>query len=206
MGSMRPLPSLGAGMPIPPGVLRFDAYHKGRKIGTHHVSVEPEGSGFKVVTKIDISVSMAFITLFEFRHDAVERWENGEVVFIESRTNDDGEEIRVNGVATPEGLRVVGPSGPTIAPAGILTSNSLWNPAFADQTLAVDVQHGGVIGISIEPLGQERVKTGRNDRQATKYKLVTPYMGGLLWYDDAGLWVKAVYEKNGEKVEYRLAG
>ena len=147
---------------------------------------------------------MAFIKLFEFRHDAIERWENGEIILIESRTNDDGEEIKVNGVATPEGLRVVGPSGPMIAPSGILTSNSLWNPAFTDQTLAVDVQHGGLIGISVEPLGKERVKTGHSDRTATKYKLVTPYMGGLLWYDDAGLWVKAIYEKNGEKVEYRL--
>ncbi len=61
------------------------------------------------------------------------------------------------------------------------------------------------MGISVHPLGTDRVKAGGRERAATKYKLVTPYLDGVLWYDDAGEWVKALYEKEGEKIEYRLA-
>lgn len=199
-------PSSASGATLPaPTALRFDAYHGKRKIGVHHVSIVPDGAGLKVTTNIDMGVSLAFIKLFEFKHDAVERWKDGRLASIESSTNDDGEKINVSGAATPQGFRVVGPSGPAIAPAESLTSNSLWNPAFIDQHLAIDVQHGGVLGISVQRLGDERVKAAGGEHLATKYKFITPYLGGVLWYDNTGRWVKALYEKNGETIEYRLA-
>jgi hypothetical protein len=204
-GGVVPWSALEATLPLKPTTVRFDAYRGKSKIGVHNVSVVPDGTGLKVTTKINMDVSLGFIKLFEFKHDAIERWEDGRLVSIESSTNDDGDKIKVSGAATPEGFRVVGPSGPAIAPAETLTSNSLWNPAFVDQHLAINVQHGGVMGISVHSLGTDRVKVGGGERAATKYKLVTPYLDGVLWYDDAGQWVKALYEKEGEKIEYRLA-
>jgi hypothetical protein len=200
-----PWSAVRATLPVKPTTLRFDAYRGKSKIGAHSVSIAPDGARLKVTTKIDMDVSIAFFKLFEFKHDAVERWEDGRLVSVESSTNDDGDKIKVTGAATPQGFRVVGPSGPAIAPAETLTSNSLWNPAFVEQHLAINVQHGGVMGISVHPLGSDRVKAGGGERAATKYQLITPYLDGVLWYDAAGQWVKALYEKDGEKIEYRLA-
>jgi hypothetical protein len=204
VGGTVPWSAFGETSSMIPTTLRFDAYRGKSKIGLHSISMVPDAAGLKVTTKIDMDVSMAFIKLFEFKHDAVERWEDGKVISIESSTNDDGDKIKVRGAATPQGFRVVGPSGPAIAPAETLTSNSLWNPAFVNQHVAIDVQHGGVMGISVHPLGSERVKARGGERVATKYQLITPYLGGFLWYDEAGQWVKALFEKVGEKIEYRL--
>jgi hypothetical protein len=205
ISGLKPASALGATAPVVPAMLRFEAFHGKSKIGMHHVSIVPNGAVLNVTTNIDMDVSMAFFKLFEFKHASVERWEDGRLVSIESSTNDDGDKISVSGAATPQGFRVVGPSGPAIAPAESLTSNSLWNPAFVDQKLAIDVQHGGVLGISVQRLGSEQVKAAGDEHLATKYQLITPYLGGLLWYDDTGRWVKALYEKDGEKIEYRLA-
>jgi hypothetical protein len=201
---LTPWSALGATLSTAPVTFRFEAYHRKRKIGLHNVSVSPDGAGLKVTTSIDMDVSLAFIKLFEFKHDAVERWQEGRLVSVESSTNDDGDKIQVRGAATSHGFRVVGPSGPTIAPAEALTSNSLWNVAFTQQQLAIDVQHGGVVGISVHHLGPDTVQAAGSERAATKYRLTTPYLGGLLWYDDAGQWVGALYEKDGEKIAYRL--
>jgi Family of unknown function (DUF6134) len=195
IGGMALWSASGANLPVKPTTFRFDAYRGKGKIGVHTVSIVPDGAGLTVTTHIAMDVSLAFIKLFEFKHDAVERWKDGRLVSIESSTNDDGDKIKVSGAATPQGFRVVGPSGPAIAPAETLTSNSLWNPAFVNQHVAINVQHGGVIGMSVHPLGSDSVKATGGMRVAAKYQLITPYLDGLLWYDDAGQWVKALYEK-----------
>lgn len=197
---------LGATTPAGPMAVRFDAYHGKSKIGYHRVSVVPDGATTKVTTKIDMDVSVVFIRLFVFRHDAVETWENGRVIALESHTNDDGDKIKVSGAAVPEGFRIVGPAGPAISPPETLTSNSLWQPAFLEQKTAIDVQYGGVIGISIKPLGDESVTLAGGARAARKYRLITPHLSAMLWYDAQGQWIKAAFEKAGERIEYRLAG
>ncbi len=117
-GGVVPWSALEATLPLKPTTVRFDAYRGKSKIGVHNVSVVADGTGLKVTTKINMDVSLGFIKLFEFKHDAIERWEDGRLVSIESSTNDDGDKIKVSGAATPDGFRVVGPSGPAIAPVG----------------------------------------------------------------------------------------
>jgi Family of unknown function (DUF6134) len=187
-----------------PQSLRFKAYCDNADVGTHTVMVEPSGNQTKVHVKIDLEVSAAFITLFSFRHDCEEIWESGRLLSLRSDTRDGGDKYRVTGHATPLGFRVEGAGGPTIAPADTYTSNSVWNTAILDQRTAIDVQHGGMIGLSVKPEGEQQVAVAGQQVPASKYQFVTPFIAGNVWYDKAGKWVKALFGKGDEQIEYRL--
>jgi hypothetical protein len=187
-----------------PQSLRFKAYRDQSVVGTHAVDVQPSGNQTKVTVKIDLNVSMAFVTLFEFKHDCQELWQEGRLISLSSKTNDNGNKFQVKGKATPEGFRIEGPGGPAIAPADAYTSNSVWNTAVLAQKTVIDAQHGGIIGLSVRPQGQEQVAVAGRQVPTEAYLVVTPFVAGNVWYDEAGRWVKAVFEKDGELMEYRL--
>jgi hypothetical protein len=147
---------------------------------------------------------MAFVTHFEFTHDCEEVWQSGRLVSLRSKTNDNGDKFQVTAKATPEGIRIEGPGGPAIAPADAYTSNSVWNTAVLEQKTVIDAQHGGIIGLSVRPQGEQEVAVAGQQVPAEKYQVVTPFVAGNVWYDEAGRWVKALFEKDGEQMEYRL--
>jgi len=187
-----------------PQSLRFKAYRDKSPVGTHSVDVQSNGDQMKVTINIDLNVSMAFVTLFEFKHDCEEVWQSGRLVSLRSKTNDNGDKFQVTGKATPAGFRIEGPGGPAIAPADAYTSNSVWNAAVLQQKTVIDAQHGGIIGLSVSPQGAQQVTVAGQQMPAEKYQVVTPFVAGNVWYDEAGRWVKALFEKDGEQMEYRL--
>ncbi|HSJ40376.1 MAG TPA: DUF6134 family protein, partial [Xanthobacteraceae bacterium] len=100
---------------------------------------------------------VGFLTVFRFSHRSTEIWRAGRLVSLSSETVEHGETLRVDGAATAQGFRVVSKSGPFIAPAATLTSNSLWTPVVLEQTSLVDAQHGGIIGVSARRLADEQI-------------------------------------------------
>jgi hypothetical protein len=187
-----------------PQSLHFKAYRDKSPVGTHTVDVQSSGNQMNVTIKIDLNVSVAFVTLFEFKHDCEEIWQSGRLVSLRSKTNDNGDKFQVTAEATPEGIRIEGPGGPAIAPADAYTSNSVWNTAVLEQKTVIDAQHGGIIGLSVSPRGEQQVAVAGRQVPAEKYQVVTPFVACNVWYDEAGRWVKALFEKDGEQMEYRL--
>jgi uncharacterized protein DUF6134 len=202
VSSLRPAPAYGA--LATPQSLKFNAYRGTSQVGTHAVSVMPAGNQTKVHVAIDMKVSAAFITLFAFKHEGEEIWQDGRLVGLSSRTDDNGDAYQVTGQATADGFRIEGPGGPALARADTFTSNSVWNTALLRRATAVDVQHGGIIGLSVKPEGREAIAVAGATLPASKYQFVTPFIAGSVWYDSDGRWVKALFERDGEEIEYRL--
>jgi hypothetical protein len=69
----------------------------------------------------------------------------------------------------------------------------------------IDVQHGGVIGLAVKPLGPAQVDTPQGQVRANRHHLITPHYTGTLFHDSSGRWVKALIEAKGEIIEYALA-
>jgi hypothetical protein len=57
----------------------------------------------------------------------------------------------------------------------------------------------------VKLLGEEPVTTPQGQVQARRYKMITPYYAGSLFYDSDGRWVKGLIEHRGEILEYALA-
>ena len=183
---------------------RFAVFYKGDKIGAHTVLTTPETGETRVTTEIVLVVKAFFFTMFAFSHRSEERWRNDRLVFLKSETVEHGEQLSVEGASVPQGFRVVSKGGPFIASADALTSNSLWSPAILDQETVIDAQHGGIIGVSVRKLANEQISVLGRQVPTTRYRFITPYLAGSIWYDDAGRWVHGEFERDGAMIEYRL--
>jgi hypothetical protein len=183
---------------------RFSIFYKGDRIGAHVVSNTPATGETRVTTEIDLVVKAMFFTVYSFSHRSEERWRDGRLVALKSDTTEHGERLSVVGSAVAQGFRVVSKDGPFIAAASALTSNSLWTPAVLEQQTVIDAQHGGIIGVSVHRLADERLTIAGAPVRTARYRFVSPYLAGSIWYDDLGWWVHGEFERDGAKVEYRL--
>jgi hypothetical protein len=183
---------------------RFSVLYKGIRIGTHTVSYSAATGETLVNTEIHLEVKLAFLTAYAFTHRSEETWRAGRLTSLNGETVEHGETLHVEGAATPQGFRVVSKSGPFIASAATLTSNSLWTPAMLEQTTIIDAQRGGIIGVSARKLADDRIVIAGSQVQATRYTFITPYYAGSVWYDKANLWVRGEFERDGSKVQYQL--
>jgi hypothetical protein len=183
---------------------RFSVRYKGIRIGTHTVSYSSATGETRVKTEINLEVKVAFVTAYAFSHRSEETWHAGRLMSLNSDTVEHGETLHVEGAAAPQGFRIVSKSGPFIASAATLTSNSLWTPAMLEQTTVVDAQRGGVIGVSARKLAEEPIEIAGGQVQATRYTFITPYYAGSVWYDKANMWVHGEFERDGSTVQYQL--
>ena len=158
----------------------------------------------RVDTDIDLSVKVAFLSVFAFRHRSQETWRAGRLMSLNSETVEHGETLHVEGAATPQGFRVVSKGGPVIASSATLTSNSLWTPAMLEQASVVDAQRGGIIGVSARKFADEQIVIAGGQVGVTRYTFITPHFGGSIWYDKANLWVSGEFARDGSKVQYQL--
>ncbi|MBV8590675.1 MAG: hypothetical protein JO212_11590 [Acetobacteraceae bacterium] len=183
---------------------RFSVRYKGIGIGTHTISYASATGETRVKTEINLEVKVAFISAYAFSHRSEEAWRAGRLISLNSETVEHGETIHVEGIATPQGFRVVSKGGPYIAAAATLTSNSLWTPAMLEQTTVIDAQRGGIIGVSAHKLADEPIPTAGGTVLATRYTFITPYYAGSVWYDKSNMWVHGEFERDGSTVQYRL--
>ena len=158
-----------------------------------------------MTTSIDIAVKVLLFTAYYLKHDAEEVWQAGRLVAVRSTTDDNGTRLQVSGAAVQGGFRIIGEEGPFLAPAQLLTSNMLWDTRMLSATRLIDVQHGGVIGLVVKPLGAAVVETPHGPVHAKRHHLITPHYAGTLFHDNTGRWVKALIEAKGEIIEYALA-
>jgi uncharacterized protein DUF6134 len=183
---------------------RFTVLYKGDRIGAHTVSYSATKGQMRVTTEIDLLVKALFFTVFAFSHRSEEIWRDGRLTSLRSETVEHGETLQVTGAATAQGFRVVNKAGPFITAPGVLTSNDLWTPMVLQQTAVVDAQHGGAIGVSMRKLADEQIVVAGRQLLATRYRFITPYLAGSIWYDDGGLWVHGEFERDAAQIIYRL--
>jgi Family of unknown function (DUF6134) len=193
-------------IPPSPKALRFRVLWKGDEIGHHNVTITPtdDGDGMTVVTNIRMKVKVGPFTAFRFEHDSTEAWRNGLLQSLVSKTHDDGDDLTLNGKATATGFKAIGPKGAFTAPADVLTTNCMWLPELVDEKKIIDVQKGQLVSLESKPLGEEHVVVKGKDRPAERHSIRTPFVGGSLWYDLAGNWVRSRLEIKGETLEYSL--
>ncbi len=183
---------------------RFSVLYKGDRIGAHTVSHSTATGETRVTTEIDLVVKALFFTVFSFSHRSEERWRDGRLTALRSETVEHGETLHVTGAPTPQGFRVVSNGVPFIAARDALTSNDLWTPAVLRQAIVIDAHHGGVMGVSAHKLADETITVGGRRIHAARYRFITPYLAGSIWYDDGGLWVHGEFEREAAQIIYQL--
>jgi hypothetical protein len=110
----------------------------------------------------------------------------------------------VSGRAVHKGFRISSADGPFLAAPALVTSKTLWDRRLMKESMVIDVQHGGVTGLVVKSLGEERIETSRGSVTAARFQVLTPLYAGSLFFDGAGHWIKGLIEQHGEVLEYVL--
>jgi hypothetical protein len=186
------------------GKLDFAVLRDGEKIGSYKLSFEQKADRLDVKVKTRIKVKLAFITLYHFDHDGHEVWQDGKLVRMETETDDDGTDHKLQVAADGAGaLRVVSDGEEMVAEANAIPA-SLWNPAFIQTGALMDSLVGKLLNISIADLGEETVAVKGKPVKARHYSL-TGDLARELWYDATGMLVRMTLTgEDGSDIQYVL--
>ena len=188
-----------------PADRRFVISWQERAIGEHHVSFRQVEGELEARTRVDLTVKLAFITLYDLHHESEERWKGGRLTRLAAHTRENGTALsRLRGAAGSDGFRLETPDA-VLLPAWIFTSDSLWNPAVLAQRQLLDTHSGALLDLATAPRSNGQMTLAGAATDVQEHAFVTPRLRGSLWYDPAGGWVGGRFDLRGETVEYSLA-
>lgn len=185
-------------------VIAFEVLRKGKPFGSHILSFDKTDNGeLKVTSDVDLDVKIGPLTVFKYRLDAVETWQDGQLVALKGKTNNDGDKKRVEAKAAGDALKVDGSAFSGEVPASIIPS-SHWNimQVYGDRMLSTE--SGEVLDIDVENLGTDTVTVDGAPVETTHYRLKSD-MTVDLWYDNQSRWVKLSFEAQGQNIDYVLS-
>ena len=180
--------------------IAFEVFRGGDLMGSHEVAFRQDGDELHVEIDIELEVTMAFITVFEYRHRNHEIWRDGRLIAIETETDDDGTQYWLRGQASEAGFEVDGSNGSFIAPADVMPT-SYWNIDTVDYTQLLDTQRGRLIDVDIVPAGSEAIVVEGKPVEAERFT-VTGDLTLDVWYTPDNEWAKITFEARGAEVVY----
>ncbi|WP_076399711.1 DUF6134 family protein [Insolitispirillum peregrinum] len=190
--------------PVPDNeVLSFTVLRNGDEVGTHLVTVRPDGDHVSVAVATSVVVKMAMVPVYRFEHSDVEVWKNGQLQVLDSTTNDDGSHHKVHVQASGSGLSGTADDKPVTLP-GSLVPASLWSPQTVSQSALLNTLDGHAMPVKVADLGTDMVTVRGQLTQAHHYAM-TGELARELWYDPSGALVQVRFKaKDDSLIQYVL--
>ena len=185
-----------------PRDLAFDVFRKGELIGSHEIAFERSGAKLEVDVNIRLEVKLLFVTVYRYEHRNREVWREGRLLSIDTRTNDNGDELFVKGALGPQGFDVDSSAGAYVAPADVI-STSWWRFDTVSRNKLLNSQRGELMAVEVKPAGEEAVETAAGAVAARRY-VVDGDAKLELWYDRDDRLAKIRFAgSDGAPIEYR---
>lgn len=202
MGAALALAALGAPAQAAQDTWAYWVKRDGTTIGEHVVGFDRDGNRTKVTILTDIAVKVAFITAFRFSHESEEVWEDGRLIALDSRTNDDGTDHAVSARAAGDALQVVADGETYEAPADTLVHDQ-WNLSNTRADRLLDIFNGTMLTVSYTDAGEEQIDV--NGRQITARRFdATGDLERTFWFDAKDRLVKVAFDSRGSAVTYEI--
>ena len=200
--------ALADGYPMPADgeQIVFDVYRKGDiEFGTHEVSFERDGQDVIARAVIRLRAGFGPITAFRYEHDATERWNDGQLLQLTSRTLKDGEVYEVE-ARYEDGLISVDGEDPEQGPVSLtaspdILSSSHWHGYPADMSEMLNTEHGTVMQTTVEDLGMTEIE-GDGGTIPVRHIRLSSSLVVDLYYDENGRWAGCEFDARGQTVRY----
>jgi len=195
-------PLQAAPLSVPEGRLRFTVLRNGSEIGSHTLSFDVTGDDLVVHIDVRMCVGFGPFTLFRYHHQGEELWRAGRFVSLDTRTDNNGEGLRVSARRVAEGVSVEA----TYLARCILPADAAplthWNVAAMSGRL-FNPQDGKPLHAATRCQGMDLVALG----DGKQVKAVRYSMDGKLpiddWYDQGMVWTALQAKvKDGSTLRY----
>lgn len=197
------LPTIArAALPIPPGNrLGFDIVRKGSTLGTHALTFTPSIDGVVVHVVVDLVYKIMGLTLYHYAHRATETWAGGQIVALETSTDDNGTKYDLNGRREGASLVIQGNrTARYVAPADAMPATH-WNRRELDGPW-INTQDGKLLHPHVAPGATETIPAANGATARGRRYALTGDAQLDMWYDDHLGWTGLSFVKSGTAVRY----
>jgi hypothetical protein len=157
---------------------------KGEQIGTNAVELRRNGQETVVNISTKVEVKVMFITAYRYQHSSSERWVDGRLVSLASKTDDNGTPHRLN-ISLNGSKLSIDADGKKSSVDADMVPISLWNPLLVKKSIAMDTVNGSLKRISVSDHGIEELVVQRKRTKARHYSIQGQFEQEV-WYDDRG--------------------
>jgi hypothetical protein len=183
---------------------RFRVYLDDQEIGYHHFYLDESNGTRQLRTVASFEYRLLFVKLYGYEHENLETWSGDCLQSIESRTDDNGRALAVDGRREPGYFRLDGSAGEANLPECVM-SFAYWNPAFLEQSRLLNSQDGEFLDVEISPPVAESLEVRGEQRAAYRYRLAAGELRLDLWYSADREWLALESEvRGGRKLRYEL--
>lgn len=177
---------------IEPRDLVFRVLLDDDEIGFHRFSISNDQGLETIDIAADLEITFLAIPVYSYDHRNREVWRDGCLQQIESRTDDNGDDYRVDGSRQAQGFRLESQQGVEALEAACVMTFAYWNPAFLQQTQLLNSQTGEYLPIRIESRGEKALELGEQTVDAQGYRLINEdeEIDITVWYTlDSDRWL-----------------
>lgn len=194
---------VAAASPAAAGEWNFRVLLDGREVGSHRYTLEPSGADILLRSAARFDVRFLFVTAYRYDHDAEERWQDGCLKSLASRTDSNGRQVAVNATSGRNGLEVKRTAGRDLH-GGCIMSFAYWDPRILEADRLLNSQTGELVPVQVTDQGTETVTVRGAERPATRHRISGPGLSIDLWYAD-GRWVALeALADGGRRLRYEL--
>jgi hypothetical protein len=171
-----------------PQTLRFKVYLDESPIGEHSFELTAGGTEKRVVSRARFDVNLLIFTAYRYRHESQEQWRDGCLERIQSTTDDNGKDFRVQGQRIADALKLEVNGKPERLP-NCTSTFAYWEPDFLKRPRLLNPQTGELVDVRLEPQGRERRAFRGGEVNAERYRLKAEALDITLWYTADGDWI-----------------
>lgn len=192
-----------AALPVPAGDrLGFNIIRKGSLLGQHVLTFERSGDSLVVRVAMELVVKAAFITLYRYKHSAVERWVGDQVVALDTATDDGGTKYAVTGRRTAAGLVIEATGKPKFVAPTDASPATHWNRRQLDGPW-INTQDGKIFRPKVAAEGVEAIATAKGGPVKANRYVMSGDVAMDLWYDGRPSWAGLGFKgKDGSLITY----
>jgi hypothetical protein len=182
---------------------RFEVFLDDKPIGFHHFHLSTSGDTRELRGEASFNVKLLGFSVYDYRHQNLELWQQGCLQQIEASTDDNGKELFVRGSSNGEQLLLEDNSGNRGIP-GCVMSFAYWNPEILAEQQLLNAQTGEYLDISVQALGENTLQLQGQDVPALHYRLSTSESDIDLWYSSDRDWLAlSTTTSGGRQLYYR---
>jgi hypothetical protein len=169
------------------GEWNFRVLLDGKEIGMHRYMLNDSGADRTLRSEAEFDVRLLSFSLYRYQHEAVERWRDGCLVALDSRTEANGKLSAVQARSEIDGLAVSRADGRT-RHSGCIMSFAYWDPRILEATALLNSQTGTLTPVDVSSLGTELRSVQGRQVMAERHRIRGPELEIDLWYAD-GRWI-----------------
>ena len=178
------------------GTYAYQVLRNGDVVGEQRSDFERRGDELRIVTDVQIKITLLGINVYDFTQRIEESWKDGVLASFTSVAIDDGDTRNVK-LARSSGRLVGTYDGKERNLPGHLVPSTLWNSAVVEHGAVLETTKGRARSFSVEDKGIEQLKLPFGTVTARHF-VFTGEFKREAWYDESGVLVAAQMEAKGD--------